>query len=72
MLRKKGVSKSFIVIEIVNNQKNRVMKATVKFYRVSAACSVREINARSKKEAIEIFKKQVKGFISDSDKIIVI
>lgn len=48
------------------------MKAAVKLYRVSAACSVREINARSKKEAIEIFKKQVKGLISESDKITVI
>lgn len=45
------------------------MKATVKHYIVSAACSVREIQARSKDEACEIFKRQVKAFISNSDKI---
>lgn len=48
------------------------MKAIIKLYRVSAACSVREINARSEKEVIEIFKKQVKNLISENDKITVI
>lgn len=45
------------------------MKATIKTYIVSAACSTREIQARSKKEAVQIFKNQVSAFISDNDKI---
>lgn len=40
-----------------------------KLYRVSTATSVREINARNKKEAIKIFKSQVKSLISGNDKI---
>lgn len=47
------------------------MKAIVKNYIVSAACSKREIQARNKKEAISIFKTQVKGLISENDKIII-
>ena len=42
---------------------------TVKIYKVSTLTSSREIQARSKKEAIEIFKSQLKGLISKSDKI---
>lgn len=42
---------------------------TVKTYKVSTLTSSREIQARSKKEAIEIFKNQLKGFVSKSDKI---
>lgn len=42
---------------------------TMKHYRLSAAASVRDIQARNKKEAIEAFKKQVAPFISKNDKI---
>jgi hypothetical protein len=42
---------------------------TVKIYKVSTATSSREIQARSRKEAIEIFKRQLKGYVSDTDKI---
>lgn len=47
------------------------MKTTTKLYKVSTTFSSREINARSKNEAIEIFKSQLKGQISESDKITV-
>lgn len=47
------------------------MKAKVKLYKVSTQFSSREINARSKSEAIQLFKAQMKGLISDSDKITV-
>lgn len=40
-----------------------------KLYKVSSAFSTREINARSKKEAIEIFKRDLKALISENDKI---
>lgn len=53
-----------------NNKKTNIMTTTIKLYRVSAAASVREVNARSKKEAVEIFKKQVKGLISESGRIL--
>ena len=43
------------------------MKAQL--YKVSSAFSTREINARSKKEAISIFKKQLGNLITDNDKI---
>jgi hypothetical protein len=43
------------------------MKA--KLYKVSSAFSSREINARSKKEATEIFRKELKTLISENDKI---
>ena len=42
---------------------------TVKIYKVSTLTSSREIQARSKKEAIEIFKAQLKGFVSETEKI---
>ena len=38
---------------------------------VSTQFSSREITARSKKEAIQIFKAQLKGLISENDKITV-
>ena len=47
------------------------MKPKVKLYKVSTQFSSREINARSKSEAIQIFKAQIKGLISGSDKIAV-
>ena len=40
-----------------------------KLYKVSSAFSSREINARSKKEAISIFKKQLGNLITGNDKI---
>ena len=46
------------------------MKA-IKLYKVNTRFSSREINARSKKEAITIFKAQLKGLISENDKITV-
>ena len=45
-----------------------IMKA-IKLYKVSTRFSSREINARSRKEAIIIFKAQMKKLVSDSDKI---
>lgn len=42
---------------------------TVKIYKVSTATSSREIQARSKNEAIGIFRRQLKGYVSDTDKI---
>lgn len=48
------------------------MKASIKNYIVSSDFSSRNIQARSKKEAIILFKKQLKGLISESDKIIVL
>ena len=47
------------------------MKPKVKLYKVSTQFSSREINARSKSEAIRLFKAQIKCLISDSDKITV-
>ena len=44
------------------------MKA-IKLYKVSTQFSSREINARSRKEAIIIFKAQMKGIISENDKL---
>ena len=40
-----------------------------KLYKVSSAFSSREINARTKKEAISIFRQQLGNLISESDKI---
>lgn len=40
-----------------------------KLYKVSSTFSTREINARSKKEAIEIFKRDLKTLINENDKI---
>ena len=40
-----------------------------KLYKVSSAFSTREVNARNKKEAIEIFKRDLKTLISENDKI---
>lgn len=40
-----------------------------KLYKVSTYFSQREINARNKKEAINIFKSQVKNLVSHNDKI---
>ncbi len=42
-----------------------------KLYKVSTEFSSREINARSKKEAISIFRSELKTLISDNDKITV-
>lgn len=47
------------------------MKSSVKNYSVSTDFSSRNIQARSKKEAIFLFKQQLKGLISDNDKITV-
>ena len=41
-------------------------------YFVSTTFSSREINARNKREAISIFKEQLKGLISKNDKITII
>ena len=41
----------------------------MKTYVVSTDFSKREIQARNKKEAVSIFKFQVKGLISKNDKI---
>ena len=43
-----------------------------KLYKVSTDFSSREINARSKKEAICIFKSQLKGLVSENDKLTVV
>lgn len=40
-----------------------------KLYKVSSAFSAREINARNKKEAISIFRKQLGSLVSNNDKI---
>lgn len=40
-----------------------------KLYKVSTDFSSREINARSKKEAITIFRKQLGTLVTDSDRI---
>ena len=45
---------------------------TVNIYKVSTLTSSREIQARSKKEAIAMFKEQLKGHISKADKITVL
>lgn len=45
------------------------MKKSIKIYRVSTCFSSREIQARSAKEAVQIFKSQLKGLISSNDKI---
>lgn len=45
------------------------MKQTTKNYKVSTFFSTREIQTRTKKEAINIFKSQLKGLVSESDKI---
>lgn len=42
---------------------------TIKFYRVSPTFSLREINDRSRKEAIAIFSSQLRNIVSDCDKI---
>lgn len=47
------------------------MKAKIKLYKVSTYFSSRDILARNKKEAVEIFKSELKNLISKSDKIIV-
>lgn len=43
----------------------------MKIYIVSTLFSTREIQARNKREAIVLFKQQLKEFVSDSDKITV-
>jgi len=47
------------------------MKTSTKLFKVSTLTSSREINARTKKEAISIFKTQLGNYVSDSDKITV-
>lgn len=47
------------------------MKATVKNYKASSGFSTREIQARNKKEAIEMFKFQMRGYITKNDRITV-
>ena len=47
------------------------MNATIKLFKVSTIFSSREVNARSKKEAIDIFKSQMRVLVSASDKITV-
>ena len=47
------------------------MEVKVKLYKVGTQFSSRELNARSKSEAIQIFKAQMKSLISDSYNIIV-
>ena len=47
------------------------MKASVKVYVVSTTFSSRQIMARNKKEAIKLFKQQLKNLVSDNDKITV-
>ena len=44
----------------------------MKIYIVSTDFSKREIQARNRKEAVSIFKSQVKGLISRNDKIAII
>ena len=44
----------------------------MKTYVVSTDFSKREIEARSKKEAVKIFKSQLKSLISKNDKIAII
>ena len=41
-----------------------------KLYKVSTNFSSREINARSKKEAIAIFRRQLGSLVSDNDTIL--
>ena len=43
-----------------------------KVYKVSTDFSSREIIARNKKEAIQIFRKEMKTLVTDNDKIKVI
>ena len=43
----------------------------MKTYIVSTTFSSRQIQARNKKEAIKLFKQQLRGLISDNDKITV-
>ena len=43
----------------------------MKTYIVSTTFSSRQIQARNKKEAIQLFKQQLRGLISDNDKITV-
>ena len=40
-----------------------------KLYKVSTQFSSREVNARTKKEAISIFRSQLGNLVSESDKI---
>lgn len=47
------------------------MKATIKTYIVTSGISRREIKARNKKEAAQLFRQQLKGVISEKDKVIV-
>lgn len=47
------------------------METKVKLYKVSTQFSSREINARSNSKSIQLFKAQMKGLISESDKITV-
>ena len=42
---------------------------TIKTYVMSTLTSSREIQATSKKQAVKLFKQQLKGLISDSDVI---
>ena len=44
----------------------------VKIYVVETSFSRREISARSKKEAIEIFRREMKNLVTDNDTITVI
>ena len=44
---------------------------TVKIYKVSTSTSSREIQARSKKEAIKLFKQQLGIYVTETDKITV-
>jgi predicted type IV restriction endonuclease len=52
-------------MKTVNNKK------ATRIYIVESNFSRREIIARSKKEAKEMFKQQLKGFITDNDRITV-
>ena len=48
------------------------MKTKVRIYKVQAGMfSAREIQARNKKEAISLFKFQMRGYITKNDRITV-
>lgn len=46
------------------------MKTKVKLYKVSDGHSHREVNARNKKEAVTIFKQQIKGYSIGKIKVV--
>ena len=58
-------------VPLIHKQKQKAM-TTIKLFKVSTKFSSREVNARTKKEAITIFKSQLGNMISKSDKIIVL